>query len=332
MTALDRYARLESTGLWRPAPEGQRRDVGVSFGAATLVIADTAGRPLAHWSLPAIRRLNPAERPALYAPDVDGTETLEIDDTTMVEAIETVRRSLERRRSRPGRLRRSARWGIAALVLGLLVLWLPGALFDQALSSLPAAKRSEIGATLLGHLQRVTGPACRNPLGLAALDRLKSRVLGPEAPGQVVVLPGEVPGALYLPGGIIVLDRAMVEGAASPASVAGHILAAAVRRDGADPLGPLLREAGIGATMTLLTTGDLPPDVIEADAQRLATNPPPRAAADHLLAAFDLRRVPIGPWAEEVGDVGLAVAPPAARTAPVMSDGDWVSLQGICRG
>ena len=51
MTALKEYARLESTGLWRPDPEAQRREVAISFGDATLVIADSAGRrwPIGRW-------------------------------------------------------------------------------------------------------------------------------------------------------------------------------------------------------------------------------------------------------------------------------------------
>ena len=69
MTALERYERLESDGLWRPAPGAQRRDVTVSFGNATLVLTDRAGRPLAHWSMPALERLDGGEGPALYAPD-----------------------------------------------------------------------------------------------------------------------------------------------------------------------------------------------------------------------------------------------------------------------
>ena len=56
MTALDRYVRLESEALWRDEPGGQRRDVTISFGDATLVIADATGKPLAHWSLPALIR------------------------------------------------------------------------------------------------------------------------------------------------------------------------------------------------------------------------------------------------------------------------------------
>ena len=106
MTALSQYERLESTGLWRAAPGEQRREVTVSFGDATLVIADGAGRPLTHWSLAAVERINPGTRPALFAPDADQSETLEIDDDLLIDAMEKVRKTIARRRPRP-ELRRS---------------------------------------------------------------------------------------------------------------------------------------------------------------------------------------------------------------------------------
>jgi hypothetical protein len=92
MTALSEYERLESPGIWRAARAGQRRDVIVSIGDATLVIYDGADRPLAHWSLPAVVRLNPGTRPALFAPAPDAPEELEIADTEMIDAVEKVRK------------------------------------------------------------------------------------------------------------------------------------------------------------------------------------------------------------------------------------------------
>jgi hypothetical protein len=68
MTALARYARLETLGQWRPDPASLAQEVVVSFGDATLVLSDGDGRPLAHWSLPAVTRLNPERTPARFAP------------------------------------------------------------------------------------------------------------------------------------------------------------------------------------------------------------------------------------------------------------------------
>ena len=116
MTALDRFVRLESGGLWRPEPEAQRREVVISFGDATLVIADGAGRPLAHWSLPALERQNPDEMPAIYAPDDDASEIVEIADDTMVAAIEEIRAALLTSRTHPGKLRHWITTGLIAAV------------------------------------------------------------------------------------------------------------------------------------------------------------------------------------------------------------------------
>ena len=55
----------------------------VSFGNATLVITDGAGRPLTHWSLAAITGCNPGKLPAVFGPGIDDDEdALELDDET----------------------------------------------------------------------------------------------------------------------------------------------------------------------------------------------------------------------------------------------------------
>jgi hypothetical protein len=106
MTALKEYDRLEAAGLWRAAPDAQRRDVIVSLGDATLTISDLRGTALAHWSLAAIRR-DGTGSPALFHPDGDRGETLELasDESVMIEGIDRLMRSIERRRPRPGYLR-----------------------------------------------------------------------------------------------------------------------------------------------------------------------------------------------------------------------------------
>ena len=82
MTALPEFQRLECSGIWRETATAQRRGVIVSFGQATLVLSDErSDRALAHWSLPAIHRLNPKEMPARFAPSTleEGAEQDEED-------------------------------------------------------------------------------------------------------------------------------------------------------------------------------------------------------------------------------------------------------------
>jgi len=334
MTALKEYARLESSGLWRAGPEDQRREVALSFGEATLVISDMAGRPLTHWSLPAIRRLNGANMPALYSPDPDDAETIEISDDLMIEAIDTIRAAVEQAKPRPGRLRQISIWAGFAVCIALGIFWLPGALTRQTLGVVPPAKRAEIGATLLGHIQRETGASCRDPLGTSALGRLKTRVLGRDAPGQILVLPGELAGPIYLPGGIILLSREMVERPDDPASVAGHVLASALGRSDADPLEPMLTESGFATTFRLLTTGSIPTEVFQAHAARLLGNAAPLADISDLRAGFEQARIPPAPWVADMGNPGALrslATMDESQMPEILNDGDWVSLQNICR-
>ena len=114
MTALDKYQRIEALGLWRADNVSQRKDVLISIGETTLLISDMQEQPLAHWSLAAIERANPGNFPAIYHPDGDHEESLELNysEKEMIEAIEKLRTVIARRRPHPGRLRTGIFLGI----------------------------------------------------------------------------------------------------------------------------------------------------------------------------------------------------------------------------
>ena len=176
-------------------------------------------------------------------------------------------------------------------------------------------------------------------MGTSALATLHARLLGTDAPGQIVVVPEPLPGALSLPGGIIVLSRDMIEGTDDPAVVAGHVLSAVLSRPENDPLDVILDDAGVMATLTLLTTGNLPTGALEAQAQTLADLAPPLAPPERLVQGFDAAQVPLGPWASQAGRDAATLAPYVAAaegeappTEPLLSDGNWISLQGVCAG
>ncbi len=337
MTALTEFSRLESGGLWRSQPGAQRRDVTVSFGDATLVISDTAGRPLTHWSLPAVQRVNAGERPAIFTPASDAVETLEISDDFMIDAMEKVRKTVKRRRAKPGRLRNAGILAVLAGIVGLGVFWLPDALIRQAGAVVPTVKRAEIGATLLGHIQRLTGQTCRSPLGAQALAKLHTRALGVDAVGQVFVVPSGPETAIYLPGGLIVMNRDLIEDTEDASVVAGHIISAAAQVRIQDPLAALLQETGISTTFTLLTTGDIQPEILRTYAETLFANPPDQPDDANLLELFEAAQIPSTPFAYAIDvtgetTLGLIEADPmdAVQATPLLSDAEWISLQGIC--
>jgi hypothetical protein len=337
MTALRKYEKLEATALWREALATQRREVYVSFGESSLMIRNQADDPLSHWSLAAVERLNPGQRPAIYAPNAEAAETLEIEDATMIEAIEKVRAAIARRRPRPGRLRWLIVASIVLAIAALGVLWLPGALERQTLKVVPFEKRREIGFDLLDHIARLSGRPCSTPSADRALGRLERRLLG--TGGAIRILPAGVTKSGMLPGRLVVLNHVLVEDFEGPEVAAGYVVLELAKAGVDDPLARLLRSVGPVETFRLLTTGNIGDAALAAYAEIVLTVPSPRPADAVLLPQFAAAGVPTSPVAYEedmTGETTLTLIeadPFRSQPAPsILGDSDWVSLQGICGG
>lgn len=337
MTALTKYDRLEATGLWRPAPDGQRREVIVSIGDATLMVADMNDQAITHWSLAAVARANPGITPAIYHPDGDDGETLELPEHEheMVTAIESLRSAIARTRPRPGRVRWLGVTLSIATVAAVVLFWLPGAMRDNTLRVVPQVKRETLGVALIERMQRVTGPMCNDAAGLRALRRLGTRL----ETLKLAVVPALGRPALHLPGGVIVLDRSVFEDWEEPDVAAGYILAELAMQVERDPLGRLLDVVGPWENFRLLTTGDISGAALDRYAEHLMTAPPTAPDTGNLLALFEASDVPATPYARArdiTGERTLALIegdPMQDRdTEPLLPDSAWLRLQNLCGG
>ena len=335
MTALKEYQRLEAPGLWRSNADAQRRDVFVSLGEATLTISDFNNQALTHWSLAAICRVNPGERPALFHPEGDPDETLEISDSEgeMIDAMERLRKAVDRARPRTGRLRLLSGLLISLLVAAFLFLWLPGGLQRHALSVVPHVTQQKIGAALLLEIEKLTGPACTNHSARLALRRLADRL----EIDQLVVLPSDLNRALALPGGIITIGKPLLTQQEDPSVVAGFILLEQVRKQQMDPLSLVLRDGGFSASFTLLTKGHIPAEALRDHVLSRLRESGNTIENDTLLAAFQAASVPSTPYAYAVDASGETTLPliegdplSGLDAPPVLRDRDWILLQAIC--
>ncbi|AML50225.1 hypothetical protein [Falsihalocynthiibacter arcticus] len=336
MTALSEYDRLETTGLWRETPEDHKREVIVSFGNATLVLKDKAERALTHWSLPAISRRNPGEYPAIYSPDVEGGETLELDETFAIEAIERVLKVIDRRRPQPGRLRLVLTTSILAAFTGLMVFWLPNAMVEYATSITPQAQRTKIGDDLFQQIRRVSGHPCTQPQASNALSKMAQH-LGAERNKLVVVRTG-VETSVNLPGGYIILNRRLVEDFEDPNSVSGYVLAELERAKNNDPLYELLQDLGVRGTFRFLTSGQISIPALTRHAEKLLAQPLAPVDPEPLLARFEAANLPSTPYAYSVDISGETTLPlieadpiPQEASDAIITDGEWVALQEICQ-
>ncbi len=335
MVALKKYDRIEASGLWRPDAESQRREVVVVLGDATLTIKTTTDQPLAHWSIAALARANPGKLPACYHPDGDPGEDLELgaEEAEMIDALDTLRRAVDRARPRPGRLRWLGLTLSAAAVAYAAIVWLPGALTEHTLRVVPAAARADIGQAIFTRIQSLTGPACGTSANSSSLARLGTRLDAP----RLAVMRGGLRDALHLPGGKILLARVLVEDYEAPDVVAGYVLAEQLAARQHDPLRDVLDHAGIYATFRLLTTGRLESASLDGYAETALTRPRPSPSFEALLARFEAARVPSGPYAYALDVTGETVLPlieadPAQSIPlpPILRDSDWLRLQAIC--
>ncbi|MFN3953544.1 MAG: hypothetical protein ACK4LQ_03765 [Pararhodobacter sp.] len=349
MTALTKYQRLEGSGLWRADPQQQRRDVVVALGDASLTITDArSGAVLSHWSLPAVQRVNPGRMPALFTPSSlagaqagpeDEGETLELDDETLIGALETIRAALAPRHVAQ-RLRRALAAVAIVAMVALGVFWLPGALVNHVAGIVPPAKRAQIGREALEDLTATAQGVrlCADPAGRQALATLRNRVLG-AGPRVMVVAGLEGFEAAHLPGRLVIVSSALLERLDSPEALAGYLIAEDLAGAARDPLRDLLHHAGLRATFALLTTGNLPRSALAGYAGHRLARPPALPEPAALAARLEALGISPSAYAVALSDHGAALAEaladqPAgtARAAQrLLSDGEWITMQNICQ-
>ena len=333
MTVLAAYQRLEAEGVWRADEDAQRRDVIVAIGDATLTITDQHETALTHWSLPAIRRLNPGKRPALFSPGSDAPETLEIADATMIDALSKVLKAIRRKGRHPGRLRVIGISTTLAAVIFAAFFWLPGALASYAAGILPDAARVSMGRNMTGHIRQLTGAPCETGPGRRALEILSARLF-PNKQIRIEILPSALSTTQHLPGSTLLVSHTLVEDYEAPDVLAGFLLAENLRRTKHDPLERTLRHAGLFGAFRILTTGELRNETLKAHAERLITEMPMPVPAGELAMSAHEAGVSLADYARAVGgdiETALRVSQNAdAELTPLLGDGDWLALQQIC--
>ena len=115
---------------------------------------------------------------------------------------------------------------------------------------------------------------------------------------------------------------------------AGDLLAERLRATSDDTVAMMLHDAGPLTAARLLTTGDVPDDVLATYAEGFMTRHPAPVSTNALLAAFHESAVSSQPYAYAKDISGertlryIEADPGGARQ--VLPDSAWVSLQAIC--
>lgn len=331
MTALHQYQRLEAAGLWRDGKDAQRREVIIGLRDATIVLSDPkTDMPLTQWSLPAIVRISEMAGFVTFASAEDGLETLEIDDPAMIAAFDKLRRVIDRRKRKPGRLRNVLMAASAVFVITSAVIWLPFQLTTYTAARLPEAARAAVGALALADIQKTTGSACNAHMGQIATQNLARRINSANPPLIAVMRTG-LNRATALPGGLILLPAEVVSAADGPDLLAGIILAELVRARLHDPLADVLNHAGFVASLRLLSSGALPSNALAGYGIALAANDPAPLDPVLLQDAFAQAKISAQPYLDWAKGVAGVIDPmPTGSDPAVLEDADFLGLQYIC--
>ncbi len=334
MTALDRYQRLEATGLWREGADAVPREVIVSFGNATLTLSDLEERPLGHWALAGMRVL--AERPegTVYATTPDAYETLTIRDGDMIEAIAAVSRAPGPRRSAAPARRIGRVWTALALIalIAAVAAVGPGLLRGQAVRMAPPERAAEYGDRMLLDIMGSRGALCAAPDGIRALEDLAARVLPASDVKIRVIGLGTAPVAL-LPGGTILLDRKVIETATGPEEVAGWIALAwpAPGPDGG--VEALMGVAGPLGQLRQVFSGDVGAPVLARAAAEALDAVPPADRAPLAMARIEAAGMGSAAFAESLRAAGIPAPAGSAgdpSAAAVVGPADWAAIRAVC--
>ncbi len=334
MTALKKFERLESLGLWKETETSQKVETVVSFGKSSLIISDHKDTPLTHWALGAIEIVSSDEDCTVYAPDKEYTETLEVTDQTMNRAIAKVRKDIRRPKSHRGRIRLLSA-GLVAVSFGLLSLfWLPKALADYTTAAVTDAKSREIGAKLMPYINQYAGTPCRKGETLTSVRKLEDRLIGGDHSTLFISDLG-ARKSMHLPGGIILANKTLVENYDGAEILAGYVLMERALQNETPAINTLFLEAGTIATISFLATGQIKNSVLEKFAKNTITGAMDQPDSATLLELFKSANLPSTPFAmtlapSEATQALITDNPVSGPYEPLLTDPQWLALQSIC--
>ncbi len=293
MTAIDKYTRLEALGQWREGPNTPPREVVVSFGNATLLLSDLNENPLCHWAMAATSRLSLDGANAVYTPDTEGFETLEIDDAEMVEAIAQVSRAAVNRNHRTPWLR----WifiGLLVAATGAIFYTTPSLLQGQAVRMTGPESARKLGTDMVAALETDT---CRNPQADVARDIFQSRLF-PDGRALLLIARDQQHATVF-PGGVVVIGGDALQAMRGPSDLAR--LATTLFAQSEVALAQMFEASSPRELFKYITTGQLSDERLAQAAQSIVDGPELRETAEY-----------------------------TAPSQPLLRDQDWVTLQGIC--
>lgn len=337
MSSNAKFLRLEAPGYWRQNVDKPGRHVVVHLGDTSITLISKSNVALGHWSLHGVRRIDSGAIPAIYAVDAGETEVVEISDETMIDAIEQWQRD---EAVVPPQFKLPIRGIVAALLVltavAAVAYFAPREGPRLAASFVTPSNRAEIGEQLFETLKPEFAQHCESQEGAAALNKLAAK-LHPGERGEIRIVDGLEAASMHLPGGIVIIDKGLLMRHDGPEAVAGHVLLERLLMAENDPIARLIDNAGLTAVPGIVLEGSVDDELLLGFFRSIQAEPRPPVAQEDILERFRTAGFSSTPFGltfdgnQEVADAAVENDPfKGATYRPLLSDGDWIRLQGIC--
>ena len=327
------FQLLECLGIWHQLPNDPGMEVVVKIDASALTLISKGNQVIVQWSCDAIRRRRQRGLPAIYSPDSEFAETLEVSDLTAISVLDDIIASFDEQLARSGLSLR----GVAVFVAVLALIVVPAvALFDRIAPHVAGLvsyrQQSEIGERVFAALADERGGECRSGKGMQSISVLERRIF-PDERYRLRVVSDQAVRSLMLPGSIIVVGASVLEEFDGPEVVAGYALLELAAAGKSGPFDRFLSHAGIGvATYPALERGIDDRAMIDYARSLPAENP---ALVDDARRLEEFARAGFSsvPFGRVAGRAGLVADEPGGGLhEPLMTDSQWLWLRDICRG
>ena len=241
MTALKKYTRLETTGRWKANPSSEPIEVIVSIGSSSLVVSGFNENPLSHWSLLSIKCLSKTEKFSVFSPDSIVTETLEIEDQDMIEALLLIT-SQENRSSKGRSVIKPLFILLAILFVIFISTYIPSNLKSLTSSIISSEQELRIIKPLLSNHRNNAGPICQTEQGLLAIKKLQSLSKNNYHHLSIQILKNQNSNVLHLPSGNIVFSQSFINKLEEPSELFAIIEKIEMENQSRNPLKDIIAE------------------------------------------------------------------------------------------
>tara|TARA_A100001011_G_scaffold181799_2_gene190645 strand:+ start:402 stop:1289 length:888 start_codon:yes stop_codon:yes gene_type:complete len=214
MTAIKKYSRLESSGLWKESEKSEFTDVLIAFGKTSIILSDYKDNPITHWSLAAIKLVSHNQNEAIFSTDLDTGERLSIKDAQMIESLLLF---IQKDEEKSKKSKIFLYLGTLSLFIFSVtfVLYFPSKIRDLTVSIISAEHEIQLIKPFLQTHIKSSGGVCESPETNKIVSEILNFFKKDRQYLSILIIKNQNINILHLPGGILLISNNFLKNAPS---------------------------------------------------------------------------------------------------------------------